>query len=161
MRKRRRTRRRPMTSRSFDHRLLLLFFPGHETHSIHCEESRLSVWLRIDSTNFVVGRHATDLGFCCSRVYRVLAWRSLVASADIACAAILPPRRPHNHRSMLGSFHHTTSKPHTFVSLLSLTNLIKKPSPPHQVTHPTFYHPSPAPGSHTAYHIRPSSQQSA
>jgi hypothetical protein len=25
-----------MTSRSFDHRLLLLFFPGHETHSIHC-----------------------------------------------------------------------------------------------------------------------------
>jgi len=26
-----------MTSRSFDHRLLLLFFPGHETHSIHCE----------------------------------------------------------------------------------------------------------------------------
>jgi hypothetical protein len=35
-RKRTRTRRRPMTSRSFDHRLLLLFFPGHETHSIHC-----------------------------------------------------------------------------------------------------------------------------
>ena len=60
-----------MTSRSFDHRLLLLFFPGHETHSIHCDESRLSVWLKTDSTNPVVGRHATDLEICWLSVYTV------------------------------------------------------------------------------------------
>jgi hypothetical protein len=74
MRKRRRTRRRPMTSRSFDHRLLLLFFPGHETHSIHCDESRLSVWTRTDSTHHVVGRRGTDLRFCCFIVYTVQAF---------------------------------------------------------------------------------------
>jgi hypothetical protein len=32
-----------MTSRSFDHRLLLLFFPGHETHSIHCTPAEVEI----------------------------------------------------------------------------------------------------------------------
>jgi hypothetical protein len=44
-----------MTSRSFDHRLLLLFFPGHETHSI--QSGRFGQIQQAEAVN--VGTHCT------------------------------------------------------------------------------------------------------
>lgn len=121
--------------------------------------------LRTDYTHLVVGKYIIDTWLGCPSGHRSQKSRLVTRSIDIVCAARLShtPERSLTQCNDYRCVDHccfNISMAHTSV-LLHSSNLIKTPSPPHQITHPTSYHPSPVPGSHAADHIRPSSQQSA